>query len=505
MATVSRNSRWVIWISVATGLILNVDQSSVILVLGQISDQFGTGLSDSQWILSSYLLPLASLVVVGGVICDRYSTIKVLFVGLIIFLIGSILSSVSQELMYLLSARILCGVGAALAFPASLALIRKCLSEDLAKKAFGYWFAGALGGSAAGPLLNGFLVDLSNWRVVFLVSSVISILILVGLMISNLSIAEFETVTKISFFSSLVTTLALTGIVFGLIRAGNDGWTSGSSFFPILVGLLIFVIKVIFDQYLTQQNKSSSGKIGAAWPFIYLMLAGILPVVGVVVLTVLYLGSVRDLSVFQTGLAITPFGVSAALLSPLVPRLVSRYGFGRLLIIAVVFQFFGLISLTRLEANSSFFVIAIGLFGLGISMAIFPSLTLNEALTYTPEANSGYISGIHNGAIQVGQLISIGLIGSLATININNDLRTTFSSGSIYIPESGYKALTSGEEWLPEDIPFNDIERFRELADASFTSGLAKTTVFTLVILIAVVVVSIVMKKVLNKNLINRI
>ena len=222
-------------------------------------------------------------------------------------------------------------------------------------------------------------------------------------------------------------------------------------------------------------------------------------------LTVLYLGSVRDLSVFQTGLAITPFGVSAALLSPLVPRLVSRYGFGRLLIIAVVFQFFGLISLTRLEANSSFFVIAIGLFGLGISMAIFPSLTLNEALTYTPEANSGYISGIHNGAIQVGQLISIGLIGSLATININNDLRTTFSSGSIYIPESGYKALTSGEEWLPEDIPFNDIERFRELADASFTSGLAKTTVFTLVILIAVVVVSIVMKKVLNKNLINRI
>lgn len=505
MINTSRNSRFVICISVGTGLILNVDQSSVILVLGQISDQFGSGFSDSQWVLSSYLLPLASLVVVGGAICDRYSTDKVLSAGLTIFLTGSIFSFVSQELIHLLLARVLCGIGAALAFPASLALIRKCLSEDVAKKAFGYWFAGALGGSAAGPLLNGFLVDLSSWRVVFLISATVSIFILIVLIFSNFSVMKFEVIPQISFVSSLVTTLALTGIVFGLIRSGSNGWTAGSSFLPILIGLLIFVVKAISDGHFTRQAKTTSGKIGSAWPFIYLMLTGILPVVGVVVLTVLYLGSVRDLTVFQTGLAITPFGLSAALVSPLVPRLVSRYGFNRLLIIAVFFQFLGLAFLSRIEADSSFLLIATGLFGLGISMAIFPSLTLNEALANTPEANSGYVSGIHNGAIQVGQLISIGLIGSLATMSINSDLRKTFSSDWIDIPESGYRSLAIGEDWLPEEISINDVDRFRELADSSFSSGLAKSISFTLLILVGIVVFSFLMKKGLAKKSVERI
>ncbi len=156
-----------------------------------------------------------------------------------------------------------------------------------------------------------------------------------------------------------------------------------------------------------------------------------------------------------------------------------------------------------IEADSSFFVIAIGLFGLGISMAIFPSLTLNEALNFTSEANSGYVSGIHNGAIQVGQLISIGLIGSLATMNINSQLRTTFSSDWVNIPESGYKSLASGEDWLPEEISINDIDRFRELAHSSFSSGLAKTTVFTLIILIVIAIFSFAIKKSSDKRLVN--
>tara|TARA_X000001036_G_scaffold96598_1_gene89373 strand:- start:368 stop:1873 length:1506 start_codon:yes stop_codon:yes gene_type:complete len=490
----------VIAISVISGLILNVDQSSIILVLGKISEQFDSSLSDSQWILSIYLLPLASLVIAGGAICDRYPVTHVLAGGFVLFLIGSIYSSVSQGLIHLLLARAICGVGAAAAFPASLALIRKCLPENLAQKAFGLWFAGALGGSAIGPLINGFLVDRSNWRIIFLISSVVSLLLLISLFFSHIPTPATSSDSQISINSSLATTIGLVGIVFGLIRAGSDGWLSPLTILPIAGGLIIFSSKTAINRFGKTNSRVSTNEIKKVWPFIGLMFLGILPVVGVVVLSVLYLGSIRELSVFQTGLAIAPFGLSAALLSPLVPKLLLKYKFTFMLSTAVLFQFSGLIILISTKSNSNYLTIGMGLFCLGISMAILPSSTLNQALTYVPDSLSGYISGLHNGAIQVGQLLSIALIGSLATANINKQLRKTFSSDWGNISDANYEALARGEDWLPSQLSNTEIETFRELARVGFSSGLSITVFTAMIILFTFVFFGLISKQKLSKS-----
>ena len=481
----NNKNHFIIALSVISGLILNVDPSSIILVLSKISEQFDTNLSDSQWILSIYLLPLASLVIAGGAICDKYPVTRVLSGGFVLFLIGSIYSSISQGLVHLLFARAICGVGAAAAFPASLALIRKCLPESQAQKAFGLWFAGALGGSAIGPLINGFLVDRSSWRVIFLISSGVSLLLLVSLLFSHIPAPAVSKDSQLSLRSSLVTTVGLIGIVFGLIKAGSNGWSSPVTILPIAGGIIIFLSKVALDNFYKSDSKKSIGELKKAWPFISLMFLGILPVVGVVVLTVLYLGAIRELSVFQTGLAIAPFGLSAALLSPLVPKLLLKYKFGWMLSTAICFQLSGLVILIATKSNSNYFVIGTGLFCLGISMAILPSSTLNQALSYAPDSLSGYISGLHNGAIQVGQLLSIALIGSLATANINKELRKTFSSDWGNISDSNYEALARGEDWLPQQLSNTDADAFHQLARVSFSSGLSRT-VFTAVIILLI-------------------
>ena len=215
---------------------------------------------------------------------------------------------------------------------------------------------------------------------------------------------------------------------------------------------------------------------------------------------VLYLGSIRELSVFQTGLAIAPFGLSAALLSPLVPKLLLKYDFTFMLSTAVLFQFSGLIILISTKSNSNYLTIGMGLFCLGISMAILPSSTLNQALTYVPDSLSGYISGLHNGAIQVGQLLSIALIGSLATANINKQLRKTFSSDWGNISDANYEALARGEDWLPSQLSNTEIETFRELARVGFSSGLSITVFTAMIILFTFVFFGLISKQKLSKS-----
>lgn len=474
----------VVFISAFSGLILNVDQASVILTLGRIGEEFGSGISGSQWVLSAYLLPLASCVIAGGTIADRYPVLRVFIFGLLAFIVGSVLSFLAQSLGLLVVARIICGFGAGAVFPASLALIQKGLPADSSQRAFGIWFGAAIGGSALGPLGNGYLLDNSSWRIVFIMSAGLSMGLVIIVLISRLSIPLTSPPARTSILSTVVMAGSLLAIVFGLIRAGTFGWTAQETLLPLIAGLGIAFIRVCFKFYQSNESLIIRSEIGGAIPFIGIMLVSIIPVVGVVVILILYLGVIRDLTSFETGLAILPFGLTAAVVAPIVPRLIGRYGFAKLLLFAIVMEFIGMVSLTQITPRSSYFLIGVALFCFGVSMAVFPPLTLSRASEYVPPRQSGYLSGVHNAAIQVGQLLSIALIGSIANSKISDSLRNIFSSEPRWgdISEDGYIAMGAGEEWYPPQISDLETEEFGELSDLGFTTGFANTVTTVLII-----------------------
>jgi MFS family permease len=467
----------VVFTASTAGLILNVDQASIIITLGRIAEEFGRGISGSQWILAAYLLPLASLVILGGTISDRYPVLRVFLLGLALFALGSIVSSITQSFAVLIIARVICGIGAAAVFPASLAMIRKGLPEASTQRAFGIWFGAAIGGSAIGPLVNGYLLDNTSWRIVFVVSAGLSISLVALVIGSRLSIPAILQPAEISTGSIVVTAGALLAVVFGLIRAGTFGWTAKETLLPLMTGLTIFIVRFCFKRYRLRLSGNTKSELGRAAPFIGIMLVSIIPVVGVVVILILYFDVVRDLTSFETGLAILPFGLTAAFVAPLVPHLITRYGFGRLLVFAVVAQLMGMAALSQIGPSSSYLLLGIALFSFGASMAIFPPLTLSRASQYVPVAKSGYLSGVHSAAIQVGQLLSIALIGSIANSKIASSLRYVFGSESQWseLPEEGYKALGAGEEWLPAGLGDAEAIVFGDFADLGFTDGFGNT------------------------------
>ena len=179
LALASTGGRVALAATVAASGMAMLDATIVNVALPHIGDDFDVSVSSLQWVLTGYLLALASLILLGGALGDRYGRRKVFLIGTIWFAGASLLCGAAPNVDVLIGARVLQGIGAALLTPGSLAILQASFRERDRAKAVGAW--SGLGGvaGAIGPFLGGWLVDGPGWRWAFLINVPVAVLVVV--------------------------------------------------------------------------------------------------------------------------------------------------------------------------------------------------------------------------------------------------------------------------------------------------------------------------------------
>src|ERR1700722_7424309 len=265
--------KWWTLTAVCTGVfMLLLDVTIVNVALPSIERAFGATLSDLQWVIDAYALTLAALLLTAGSIADLAGRRVVFATGIVIFTLGSTLCGVAQDTLFLTLSRALQGGGGAIMFATALALLAQAFEPKERGVAFGVF--GAITGIAVavGPVLGGAITSGLNWRWIFFVNVPIGIFAL-AVTLLRVDESKLANAPRPDWFGFVSFSLALAGLVLGLIRSQADGWGSAvvlGSLIASAVLLVAFVVaemrvrEPMFDLGLLRVPTFNGGLI-AAW------------------------------------------------------------------------------------------------------------------------------------------------------------------------------------------------------------------------------------------------
>ena len=202
-----------------------LDATVVNVALPHIGEDFDASISQLQWVLTGYLLALASLILLGGALGDRFGRRKVFLIGTIWFAVASLLCGASPNIEVLVAARVLQGVGAALLTPGSLAIIQVSFRRSDRAPAVGVW--SGLGGvaGAIGPFLGGWLVDGPGWRWAFLINVPIALVVVVCARVAVPETRDPHAARGLDLVGAGLAVITLGAGTYALTEAGPHGWS----------------------------------------------------------------------------------------------------------------------------------------------------------------------------------------------------------------------------------------------------------------------------------------
>jgi EmrB/QacA subfamily drug resistance transporter len=401
----------------------SLDLFIVNLAFPYISRDFhGSSLDSLSWVLNGYSILFAAVLVPAGRWADRIGRRRMFVAGLVVFTLGSILSGVAPDVSLLIAARFVQAIGAGMMVPASLSLLLAAVPGHARAQAIGTWSAiGALG-AALGPVIGGFLVEVS-WRWVFWINIPVGIVTVI-LAFRVLPESRDETAnSRPDMLGAMLVAVATGSLALALVKAPSWGWTS-KDFFGLLVLALASSVGVVtrsarhdapvIDLKLLE-SRSFNGAILASIAYYAGFGAFLLNMVE-------FLTGVWHFSAIDAGLAIAPGPLMVLPFARLVaPRLSAKLGgAGRVAVIGcfvnVAAQSLWLSQIQVHAAYATHLLAAQLLGGAGVGLTI-PSL-IGAGTASIPPARFGAGSGVLNMARQIGAVLGVaGLIAILAGLN----------------------------------------------------------------------------------------
>ena len=391
------------------GAIINV-------ALPAIQAGFGADAAGAQWVVNAYLLPLGALVLIGGALGDHYGRKRMFLAGLVVFGAGCAACALAPGLGWLLAARVVQGLGAALLTPNSLSIIAAGFSGEARGKAVGTWAAAGAMASAGAPLLGGWIVDAASWRWAFVVVLPVALLaFVVGLRAIAESRERREDAAPLDWAGAALATAALAGLVWAMIAAPVRGFGD-----PVVVAAAVLGVLLGFFFLRLERQKGDAAMMPLA-------LFATSSFVGITALTFLLYAALGGLIVLLPYMLITAFGFSAGLAGaamlpfPLVLGLMSRFTGGlapriglRTVLtagpIAVAFGF-GLLSRMPAAPMNYWADVLPGLLMLALGMAISVAPLTTAVMNSVSDDHVGVASGVNNATARIAGLVATALLG----------------------------------------------------------------------------------------------
>ena len=411
-----RVKRWTLVASVLGSSMAFIDGSVVNVALHAIEKDLGGGLASQQWIVDAYLLTLGSLILVGGSLGDIFGELRVFMLGVASFGVVSVLCAVAPDSTSLIVFRGIQGVAGALLTPASLAMITSTFSGVERGAAIGTWTAWSGISFVIGPLLGGWLIGISSWRVIFLINVPIAIVtVLLTLRLGSRTQKRREDL-RVDFVGAVLGAAGLGLLVAGFIEQPHLGW--GSPFVPgaLAGGLVLLGIFVAYElrtpspmlplRLFRLRNFSVTNVETFA---VYGALSGLS------VFLSLFLLEFSGYSPFRAGLATLPITIVMFFLSRYTGRLSMQYGPRLFMAVGPIVAGASLIALARMPAHLNYWtdlLPALLGFSVGLSLTVAPLTT--TVLSDAGPGDAGVASGVNNAVARVAGLIAVAVLGIAA-------------------------------------------------------------------------------------------
>src|SRR4051794_18870347 len=410
----SSDPKWWTLAAVCLGtFMLLLDITIVNVALPSIQQDLNSTFSDLQWVIDAYALTLAALLLTGGALADMYGRRKLYVAGLVLFTLASVLCGAAQSPLMLELSRGLQGVGGAIMFAVSLALLAQAFRGRERGMAFGVWGAVTGIAVAVGPLLGGALVSGISWRWIFFVNVPIAAIALVLTMLRVVESRD-DNARRPDWPGFVTFTLALASLIYALIESGRTSFTDTKvlvCFAAAAVLLVAFLANErrsdhpMFDLALFRLPTFSGGAVagcGISGSFFWLSLS--LPI---------YLQDVLGYSAFEPGLRLVVASGAIFVVAAPAGRLTSHVPIRLLIGPGLLLVGGGLLWMRGLDASSSWTHLVPGLIMSGVGVGFINPPLASTAVGVVQPQRAGMASGINSTFRQIGIATGIALLGTL--------------------------------------------------------------------------------------------
>lgn len=459
--------RWVLATTILGSSIAFIDGTVVNVALPALQRDLGASVTEIQWVVEAYALFLAALILVGGSAGDRFGRNRVFVIGMAIFTLASAWCGLAQTPLELIAARALQGLGGALLVPGSLSLISANFPIETRGRAIGTWSAFTAITMALGPLAGGWLIENASWRWIFLVNIPFGLLVIL-IAISKVPESRNEKAGPLDRWGAVLGTLALGGIVVGLIEQANLGWAHPIVVISTVIGVLSFVAFIMVERriknaMLPPSLFRSRAFVGAN--VLTLFLYGALG--GALFFLPLNAIQVQGMTATQAGAALLPFMVTMFVLSRWSGGLIDRFGARLPLIVGPAITALGFLLLTRPGVDASYwtgFFPGVMVMAVGMATSVTPLTTV--IMTAVPDDQAGVASGVNNAVSRSAGLIALAAFGALFYSVFHNHMRDALALTELSARDVSQimdMTVNLAAMEVPEHIPA-DIKSSLELA-----------------------------------------
>jgi EmrB/QacA subfamily drug resistance transporter len=412
--TLTTTQRWTLAVVCAATAMLMLDIAVVNTALSNIAADLNTGLSGLQWVVDAYTLALAAVVLTAGSLADRFGRRRLFTIGLSIFTVASLVCASAQDIVMLNSFRAVQGIGAAIMFAVSLALLSNAFRQPAERaKAFAAYGASIGAAFAIGPLVGGALTSGLDWRFIFLVNLPLG---LICLAITRRSVEESKdpNARKIDVPGQITLTAGLFLLVFALLRGNDDGWTS-ATIVASLAGAVTFLAAFIAIEARIKEPMLPLGlfRIRAFTGAQVAAFAISASFFAVFIYTTLYLQQILGLSAIEAGLVYLPGTMIMLVVSGATANLVPKFGVRNMVAGGLLLVGIGQALLTVAAVDSSWTVFLPGEIIALIGTGIFNPAVSQVALGSAPPEMSGLAAGVNDTFRQAGIAVGVAALGAL--------------------------------------------------------------------------------------------
>ncbi len=471
--------RWTVLVVLSSALaLISLDNTIVNVALPRLQEDLGATTAQLQWVIDGYSVLFAGSLLIAGSLGDRFGRRRMLVIGLLTFIVGSLAAVVAPDATALTASRGLMGIGGAFIMPSTLSILVQVFPDRRERaQAIGIWAAVAGVGVALGPIVGGLLLERFSWHAIFWVNPPIAAAVLVAVvaLVPESRDPARPQLDPLGAVLSAAGLILLVTTVIELPESGLDAFTiaTGLGAIALLAGFVWWqgrASRPMLPMTLFRAPLFSAAIITVGLVYFALM--------GAMFFLPQFLQLVQGMSPLQSGLAMLPAALAMLTASLLSAGLADRLGTRRVVTIGLGLVTVGLLAFSFLEPGTPYGVIGamLALVGLGLGTAL-PQAT-NGVLASVPAERAGMGSAVNDAVAELGGSFGVAILGAAMSITYRQNIEAAITAAGDAAARIPAQALESARESLAaasiavRQVPDDLVAPLTQVAGAAFVDGM---------------------------------